>query len=384
MTARAAIEHLAALVAFDSTSHLSNLPIIDHIEAFLAPLGYACSRLPNDTGTKCSLLATLPSATGETHLDGYLFSGHTDVVPVKGQPWSTPPFELIELDDKLYGRGTSDMKGFLACLLAMAPRWAADRPAQPITLMFSYDEEVGCLSAPELGRYAWEAGFRPKLLVVGEPTNMQVVDAHKGIRSYETTVIGLEAHSSNTHLGVNAVAIASELVVALSDLAKQYREIGDVSGRFDPAFTSIHVGVMQGGTARNIIPRECKFLWEIRPLPQHKPEDILEEFNAICADKLAGMKLLDEGCDIATVPVSIVHDLKPDSTNANIASALRCAGANATHAVSYGTEGGIFQRAGFPVIICGPGSIEQAHKPNEWVYKDQLAKCIGFLEQLTC
>lgn len=383
MGVRAAIEHLAALVAFDTVSNKSNLAIIDHIEKFLAPMGYACQRLPNSNGNKASLMATLPAANGETHLDGFIFSGHTDVVPVEGQPWDTDPFTLTLKGELVFGRGTCDMKGFLACLLAQAPLWAANRPTRPITLAFTYDEEIGCLSAPELGQYAWAAGFRPQLFVVGEPTMMEVVDAHKGIRSYETTVIGLEAHSSNTHLGVNAVAIASELVVGLNELAEKYRTIGDSSGRFSPPFSTIHVGVMHGGTARNIIPRECKFLWEIRPLPQHNPDEILEEFNIYVERALKKMHAVDATTSITTTPVTVVYDLKPDASMAALPRALHCAGSNATHAVSYGTEGGIFQRAGFPVIICGPGSIEQAHKPNEFVAVAQLAQCLDFLHTLT-
>ncbi len=377
--------HLAILrdlIAFDTTSRYSNLLLIAWVEDFLDAHGVAHHRLPNAEGNKASLIATLPGADGETIQGGIVLSGHTDVVPVDGQPWDTEPFTLTDKGEYLFGRGTADMKGFLACALSLIPAWTASPPPRPIHLAFSYDEEIGCLSAAALAAHLQELGLQPALVLIGEPTLMQPVDAHKGIRSFETTVTGLEAHSSNTHLGVNAVMIAAELVHALGEMAAEHRARGDASGRFTPPYTTIHVGTIQGGTARNIIPRECKFLWEIRPLPGADADAIKTAFDARAEALIAPHRALDASVSIRTHPASNVAGLHPLNDETILSPLLHLCGANRCTAVSFGTEGGIFQAAGFPVLVCGPGSIDQAHKPNEFVAAEQLTRCVAFLKEL--
>lgn len=376
------LDILRQLIAFDTTSRYSNLALVEWVEAYLDAHGVVHHRLPNTVGNKASLIATLPAADGERLTGGIVLSGHTDVVPVDGQPWDTDPFTLTEKGDVLFGRGTSDMKGFLACALSLIPGWIEQPPARPIHLAFSYDEEVGCLSAPALAAHLNELGLKPALVLIGEPTLMQPVDAHKGIRSFETTVTGFESHSSNTHLGVNAVMIAADLVHYLGELAVEHRAKGDASGRFTPPYTTIHVGVIHGGTARNIIPRECKFLWEIRPLPGADANAIKAQFDARAEALIAPHRALDAAVGIHTNPASNVSGLHPMTDETILSPLLHLCGANRCTAVSFGTEGGIFQAAGFPVLVCGPGSIEQAHKPNEFVATEQLERCLAFLTQL--
>ena len=373
---------LGELVAFDTTSRLSNLALIEHIEGFLDGLSILHHRLPNADGSKACLIATLNAADGEAQRGGIVLSGHTDVVPVDGQPWDTNPFSLVEREALLYGRGTCDMKGFLACALAQIESWAETPPPCPIHLAFSYDEEVGCLAAAPLAAHLKDLGLEPALVVIGEPTEMRIVDAHKGIRSFETTVSGFEAHSSNTHRGVNAVMIAAELIHFLSELAEEYRQKGDASGRFDPPYTTIHVGVVHGGTARNIIPRECKFLWEIRPLPDQDPEEIIQRFQTFAKNVIAPHHDWCEEAAIHTHPASNVCGLHPMQHHEALNDLLHLTGTNQCDAVSFGTEGGVFQKAGFPVLVCGPGSIREAHKPNEFVARAQLEQCMDFLRAL--
>jgi acetylornithine deacetylase len=374
---------LKTLVGFDTTSRLSNLALIEHVEAYLDAHHIPHHRLPNDDGSKACLIATIAASDGESMAGGIVLSGHTDVVPVDGQPWNSNPFLLTDKDDGLlYGRGTCDMKGFIACALAMVPEWVENPPPCPIHFAFSYDEEVGCLAAAPLSAHLNALGISPALVLIGEPTSMRVVDAHKGIRSFETTVSGLEAHSSNTHLGVNAVQIAAELIHKLTSIAARFRELGDDSGRFDPPFTTVHVGVIHGGTARNIIPRECKFLWEVRPLPQHNPDDVLAEFLAHAEEVIAPYRAVFEDASVVTRAVSTVLGLHPMQPQPLLSALLHLAGSNGCNAVSFGTEGGIFQAAGFPVLVCGPGDIAQAHSPNEFIAKSQLADCVDFLRAL--
>jgi acetylornithine deacetylase len=360
---------LGKLVAFDSVSRNSNLPIIAFIEDYLRTYGVACETVPSPDGKKCNLLARIgPDAPG-----GVALSGHSDVVPVDGQSWDSDPFMLTEKGEKFFGRGTSDMKSFIAVCLAFVPELKKLKLSKPMYLAFSYDEEVGCLGVPHLLEHIEGRANKPDFVLIGEPTMMQVVTAHKGVRSFETTVQGLEWHSSQPHYGINAVQVACGLIKFLSELGTKLRD-----ERFDPAWTTVHVGVIAGGTARNIIPKECHFNWEIRPLPGEDADALFAKFEEECAKAAKKTKAV-----ITTQPISRMMGvtLPPEAASWRQA-VMRAANTNREHAVSFGTEAGVFQDYGIPAIICGPGNIEQAHKPNEFIETAQIKDCIDFLSRL--
>lgn len=375
MPSSAAIEHLRRLVAFDTVSRHSNLPVIDYIEAQLAPLGFSCLRVPSHDGAKCNLLARI----GPEKEGGIVLSGHTDVVPVDGQDWHSDPFTLTEKDGKLFGRGTADMKSFIACCLALAPELARTPPARPVYFAFSYDEEVGCLGVPHLLTHMQGRVPAPAFAVVGEPTLMQVVSAHKGVLSFETVVKGVEAHSSQPHLGVNAIHIACELAHFLIGMGKDIADSGARDTRFEPPHSTVHVGIIHGGVARNIIAKECRFVWEIRPLPGIDPDPWLARFEAYCENHRRQMP----GGSIVTTPVSRMLGVAlPAGAQPHLAAVMRAAQTNREHAVSFATEAGVFNAFGIPSIICGPGSIDQAHQPDEFIETAQIDACIDFLRRL--
>jgi len=374
------IEILSSLVGFNSVSSLSNLPVIEFIENYLKGFGVHCQRVPSPDGKKSNLLVRIgPEVAG-----GIILSGHTDVVPVEGQPWDTDPFKLTQRGEIFYGRGTSDMKSFIAVCLAMVPELIAAAKEKPIWFAFSYDEEVGCLGAPYLLDYVVKNIPLPAFAIIGEPTLMQVVTAHKGVISFETTVHGLEWHSSQPHKGINAVQIACRLVNFLAQLHGEMAESGMRDERFDPPHSSVHVGTIQGGTARNIIPRECHFQWEIRPLPGERYEVLIERFQNYCNEQLAVMKKTFDGADITTRSMSRMAGVTlPAHANASCNLVMRCAHTNRELAVSFGTEAGVFNDHGVPAIICGPGDIQQAHKPNEFIERSQISACVEFMLRLT-
>jgi acetylornithine deacetylase len=374
-----AVNLLHSLVSFDTISHNSNLACIEYIEYYLHSLGIHATRLHNADKSKASLIATI----GPRKAGGIVLSGHTDVVPVQGQPWRTNPFELSESDDKtrLHGRGTCDMKGFLACALAMVP-FIKNRSQTPVHLAFSYDEEIGCLAAPAIADFLANQTWKPELVVIGEPTNMRVMDAHKGAYGFVTRVIGLEGHSSKPHLGVNAVMAGAEIVHVLNQLSAEYRQPSRCNDRFDPPYTSIHVGKMHGGSARNIIPNECEIVWEIRALPGQDIQPILDKVESRSAELLHHMHIAYPEASITTTQQSFVPGLRPDIDNRHVHCVMHAAGSNASGAVPFATEAGIFQNQGFTTLVCGPGSIEQAHKANEFVTYEQLSRCLDFLGQL--
>jgi len=372
-----ATQILKDLVAFDSVSRNSNLPIIHHIKEMIEQCGGHVELDPSADGLKANLIARFgPKTDG-----GMVWSGHTDVVPVDGQPWNSDPFTLTEKAGILYGRGTADMKGFLACCLALAPQ-LKDLKA-PVYFCFSYDEEVGCLGAPPLVRHLLKSGARPCVAIIGEPTMMQVVTAHKGVLSYETTVRGLEWHSSQPHLGVNAVHIACDLVAFLAGMAKELKEHGLRDERFEPPHTTVHVGTISGGTARNIIPLECKFHWEIRPLPNYDGDKLFERFQRKANELQTEMQLVSKDAGITTRPMSRMLGVTlPQHAEGECARLMHAAGTNQQHAVSFGTEAGVFNEGGIPAIICGPGDIRQAHKPNEFIAISQISECLHFLQKM--
>ena len=375
-----AIQLLTKLVGFDSVSRNSNLPLIEWIEAYLDVHGVTYERAPSPDGSKTNLLARI----GDAKEGGVVLSGHTDVVPIDGQQWDTDPFTLTQKGDKLFGRGSSDMKSFIAVCLALVPHFKAAKLLRPIYFAFSYDEEVGCLGAPHLLAHMTKTIPLPEYVIIGEPTLMQVVTAHKGVISFETVVHGLEAHSSQPHLGVNSVHIACDLVHFLTQMGKELETKGKRDERFAPAHSTVHVGVINGGTARNIIAKECRFVWEIRPLPGEDADALVARFTAYADTLKKQMQEKYKDADITTKPMSRMTGVTlPERGQNACAKVMRCAHSNQQLAVSFGTEAGVFQDNGIPAIICGPGSIDQAHKPNEWIEISQITACIDFLMRLT-
>ncbi|MBM3585069.1 MAG: acetylornithine deacetylase [Alphaproteobacteria bacterium] len=372
------VDMLARLVAFDTTSRDSNLALIRYVADFLGALGVAVTLTHDDDGHKANLFATLGSGTQ----GGIVLSGHTDVVPVDGQPWTSDPFALTAKGSRLYGRGTCDMKGFLATALALAPEIVRRRPRVPVHLALSYDEEVGCIGVNRLIAQAVRSGVRPRAVIVGEPTDMKVVDAHKGIYAFRTTVTGREAHSSLTHRGVNAILVAADLIGFLGRLADEMAGRAAPETGFDPPYTTVHVGTIKGGTALNIVPRRCAFAWEYRLMPGADEHEVIRRFEEHCAGLLPGLRARAEEVAIETVATNTVPGLDPEPGSAAETLAFALAGSNRAFKVPYGTEAGLFQRAGMATIVCGPGSIDQAHKPDEFVERAQIDACEAFLRRL--
>lgn len=369
---------LRSLVAFPTVSSDSNLALIEWVEHYLDQHGIAHWRV-NEVGNKSSLLARIgPDTQG-----GIVLSGHTDVVPVKDQPWVTDPFELIEKGDWIYGRGTSDMKSFVALALAYVPYFKKTCLTRCVWLAFSHDEEIGCLGAAPMAKALNDRGAAPSLVVIGEPTDMKLIGAHKGIVSFETIVTGREAHSSMPEQGVNAVMIMGELVACLNEIAAEARKTTHADFANVTPYASVHVGVIEGGTARNIIPRYCRIAWEVRPLPKTNLIKLLEPFHEKCASMEVAMKKVDPGASIVTRQLTSVRGLEKVSGDApHMALACTLAKSNSSEAVAFGTEGGIMQGAGLPVIVCGPGSIDQAHQPNEFIKREQLKLGAEFMRRV--
>ena len=371
-------EMLAHLVGFDTTSREGNLPLIAFVEDYLDGWGVPSIRVDYEAGKKTNLYATIgPDIAG-----GIVLSGHTDVVPVDGQPWTSDPFTLTERDGRLYGRGTCDMKGFLAVCLAMVPRFLKAGLKAPIHLALSCDEEVGCRGVRPLVAHMRDHLPRPRAVIVGEPTSMQVVNAHKSALTFATEVTGLEAHSSLTDQGVNSILVAGELLSEINRIRADLIAEGDPSRRFDPPYSTVHVGLISGGTAKNIIPRQCAFQWETRLLPGADPEAVPQRLEAFAKTLEPDMKRVSPDTGIDTQCVNRVPGLAPEEDSPAENLALHLANANATHAVSYCTEAGLFQQIGIPAVICGPGSIVQAHKPDEYIDISELRKCEVFMERL--
>jgi acetylornithine deacetylase len=369
---------LARLISIDSVSASSNLPVVDFVETYLRGHGLQSRRAPNAAGDKAAIMATIgPRVDG-----GVVLSGHTDVVPVDGQPWSSPPFQLRQALGRLYGRGACDMKGFDACVLAMAPAFRDAGLKRPVHIVLSYDEETTCLGSRDVIAWFGDDEPLPAAVIVGEPTMMAVADAHKSVATFRTLVTGREAHSAVPALGANAVAVAADIVSEIGRLARAYEE-GPLDPRFTPPYSTLHVGMIRGGTARNILARECLFHWEFRGLPGVTTASAMAKVQAF-VDAVAAPRLTRfvSGPTIATAIEVDVPPLAAEPGSAAESLALRLTRSNQTIAVSFATEGGQFQAAGLPTIVCGPGSIDQAHKPDEFVDEAQLLACLEFLESL--
>jgi acetylornithine deacetylase len=361
---------LERLVAFDTESAKSNLDLAADIEAYLASRGAAYVKVPNAPGNKATLFATIgPKING-----GVVLSGHTDVVPVEGQAWNGDPFSLRRENGRLFGRGTCDMKGFDALCLAMIPEFQEARLTRPIHIMLSYDEEVGCQGGLDtIARFGRDLP-RPSAAIVGEPTSMQVADAHKSVATYRTLVHGKEAHSARPQLGASAVETACKLVAELYRFADAIKTT--TNPRFDPPYSTVHVGTIHGGTARNILARNCAFQWEFRGLPGVAQNLALAHLNAYAAqihnpNLRIETEIETEVPGLTAAPGCIAERL-----------ALKAAGAERTTTVPFASEAGQFQKAQIPAVVCGPGSIAQAHQPDEYVEIAQLEAGIGFLRRL--
>ncbi|MEO1695445.1 MAG: acetylornithine deacetylase [Pseudomonadota bacterium] len=371
-----AIEILEALVGYDTTSRNSNLDLVAWVEAYLAQHDVRSVRIPDPDMPKASLFATI----GPSDVGGVGLSGHTDVVPVDGQDWETDPFTLTARDGRLYGRGACDMKSFLACALAMVPEFANRRLNVPIHLMFSYDEEVGCTGVVPMIDELGGQLVAPRVVIVGEPTEMAVVDAHKGPYRWQVHLKGRAVHSSLADQGVNTITYAARLIAELDRIEQELKAKRD--DRFDPPYTTLQVTQMEAGRASNIVPETCWFGWEIRALPGVDADGIEARVRA-CAETLeAEMKQTADEAEIRLVRTHFVPPFQANDARDALPLALRLAGTNETAAVAYATEASLFEGADHASIVCGPGNIAQAHTPNEWIEESEIGKCLSFMERL--
>ena len=369
---------LEKLVAFDTTSAKTNLPLIGFVKEYLAGHGIDAALVPTPDGQKASLFATI----GPAGIPGIGLSGHTDVVPVTGQEWTSDPFTLTERDGKLYGRGACDMKGFLACVLAMVPDFKSRALKTPVHIVFSYDEEVGCTGVRPMIAELGSRLTRPRLVVVGEPTSMGIVDSHKGAARFRTTITGREAHSSMAHIGVNAIHYAGLLIAELGRIEEEL-SAGRHDERFTPPYSTLQIGLIEGGRAQNIVPRHCSFSWEVRSLPGFDTAEVIRRFERFVQTRcLPSMQAIGRDTGIETVAVNGIPAFSSGANSEAVSLALKLMGQNATHAVSYGTEAGLFQAGGCDSVICGPGAIEQAHRPDEFLAVGELDRCMAFLAKL--
>lgn len=368
---------LEILVGMPTVSRDSNLVLIEFVRDYLASHGVAAHLVDSECGTKANLYASI----GPVGEGGVVLSGHTDVVPVDQQAWSSDPFRVVERDGRLYGRGTSDMKAFIAIALALVPDMR--RLARPLHLALSYDEEVGCLGAPRLIEALLDAVPRPLAVIVGEPTSMRVVTAHKSMFIFETHVRGYETHSSMQDQGVPAIMYAARLINWLAERQRENRVRACPDCAFAPAYSTLHCGLIQGGTAQNITARDCRFMTDIRTLPDEDPLDYFRALERFAKDELEPeMQAIhpDTGIDFtirAAVPGFFATDADPA-----VELVKQLTGQNATEVVAYGAEAGQFHAAGLSVVVCGPGSIAQAHQPDEYISLEQFEAGTAFMHRL--
>ena len=375
------LEMIEKLISFDTTSRDSNLGLIEWTRDWLKQYGVESSLVYNKEKNKANLFATIHGAAGKLTAPGIVLSGHTDVVPVDGQAWDTDPFKATIKDGRLFARGACDMKGFLGTALAMTPQFVKADLKAPIHFALSYDEEVGCVGVRGLIEQLTHQGFKAAGVIVGEPTSMQVITAHKGKRSFRCTVHGKEAHSALTPLGVNAIEYAAQIITYIRHIADRMGQLEPRDNGFDVPFTTLQTGTIKGGTATNIVPAQCVFDWEFRYLPGANPDAIEKEVRGYAESLLPAMKKVsaDAGIEItqsSDAPGSYLAD-----THAVTQLAIALARNDKTAKVAYATEAGLFEQAGLPSIICGPGSIEQAHKPNEYCDLAQIAQCEAFMDR---
>lgn len=378
-TSLSALDLLERLVAFDTVSDKSNLPLIAFVADYLKGQGIRFVTAPNASGDKAALYASIgPDVDG-----GVVLSGHTDVVPVTGQAWTTDPFILRRDGGRLFGRGACDMKAFDAVCLAMAPALARMPLKAPVHILLSYDEETTCLGVVDIIARMGIDLPRPKAVIVGEPTSMQVADAHKSVASFFTTVHGFEVHSSMPHAGVNAIDGAARIVTELNTIFEEMVTRGDPTGRFSPPYTSVHVGTIDGGTARNITARQCRMNWEYRGVPGLDDTEIPDRIERFAQEIVVPHLQRFGGKARVTTELDIlVPGLAPEPGSVAEILAKRLVNANHTITVPYGSEAGRFQKAGIPTVLCGPGDIAQAHQPDEYIEESQIVACEAFVRKL--
>lgn len=373
--------HLAKLVSFPTISASSNHGINDYVESVCAAYGARLRRFPNADGDKANLLVSIgPEAPG-----GVIFSGHTDIVPTEGQSWTGDPWTLREKNGLLIGRGATDMKGFLACCLAALPAITQKPLARPIHLAFSYDEEVGCSGVGSMAEWIGQSGLKPRLAIIGEATNMDLVAAHKGGLIGWTTVTGKPGHSSQPDRYVNAVMIAADLIASINRIREEMRDGPRFEG-LDPPYSTIQVNQIQGGLHGNIVAESCRFFWEMRIIPGESDYAVLERMQARARELEPAMKKIDPATGISIDVLSRIPGLKPNDDPAIEKELLALLDRATSHAVPYGTEAGIFQNAGVPSVVIGPGDIKDAHQPDESIAISALIDCVGFLTRVgeTC
>jgi len=370
---------LARLIGFATVSRDSNLALIGFIRDYLADLGVECELFHNAEGTKANLFATL----GPQDVGGVVLSGHTDVVPVDGQAWTVEPFALSEREGRLYGRGAADMKGFIASVLAVVPAFLAQPLRIPVHLAFSYDEEVGCLGVRSMLAALAQRPHKPRLCLIGEPTELKPVLGHKGKLAMRCQVHGSACHSAYAPYGVNAIEYAARLIGKLGEIGDGLAQPEHHDTRFDPPFSTVQTGVIKGGRALNIVPEECEFDFEVRALPGFDAQGVADQLQGYAeAELLPRMRAVNQGADIRLEALSAYPGLATpaDSEAARLVALL--SGSAAFGTVAFGTEGGLFDQAGIPTVVCGPGSMEQGHKPDEFVSVEQLQGCDEMLLRL--
>ena len=375
-----AIELLKTLVGFDTTSYNSNLELIEFIQSYLSSYDIDSTLIHDESGKKANLYATI----GRTDIGGVMLSGHTDVVPVAGQDWDTDPFSLTESSDKLYGRGSADMKGFIALVLSRVPEMVSSELTKPIHLAFSYDEEIGCVGVQRMLDLLEHQPIKPSCCIIGEPTGMEVVIGHKGKHATRVKVRGHACHSGQSPLGVNAIDFASELIVYIRKLAHEKAQNGPFDKDYEVPYTTLHTGVVGGGTALNIVPNLCQFDFEIRHLYEEDPQHLLDQIENFARDHLENeMHLIDSDTGFDFETLATYPGLLTDPGIEFVTYVKGLLDNNAHSKVIFGSEGGLFQkRLGIPTLVCGPGNIDQAHKANEYISLNQLQKGGNFLDCL--
>ncbi|MFC6298022.1 acetylornithine deacetylase [Pseudomonas sp. CCM 7893] len=368
---------LKTLVGFDTTSRESNLQLIAFVRDYLEGFGIASELVYNDERSKANLFATF----GPADRPGIVLSGHTDVVPVDGQPWTVPPFELTERDGKLYGRGTADMKGYIACVLALVPSLVNAPLQMPVHITLSYDEEVGCLGVRSLLKVLEQRPVKPMLCIIGEPTELKPVLGHKGKLAMRCDVHGEACHSAYAPSGVNAIEYAAELIGELGRIGQRLK--GHQDARFDPPFTTVQTGLISGGKALNIVPADCRFDFEVRALPSQNPAVVADELKAYAEQQvLPRMQAVSEQSAIRFTELSAYPGLVTDERSQAAELIAAFSGSREFGTVAFGTEGGLFDAVGIPTVVCGPGSMDQGHKPDEFVSVTQLDRCDEMLRRM--
>jgi acetylornithine deacetylase len=377
----ATIAEITKLIGFDTTSRDSNLPLIDYVVERLESVGIESTLVHNAEGTKANMLATIPASDG-TRTGGIVLSGHTDVVPVDGQVWSSAPFVPEIRDGKLYARGTSDMKSFLAVIMAKLEMIAQAKLAEPIHLAFSYDEEVGCIGAVDLVAAITEAGLNPRGCIVGEPTSMRVVRGHKSVNVIRVDFRGVAAHSSLTTQGVNAISAAAEFTAFVDSAARGFTQDGPFDEAFIVPHTTTTVNKIEGGIAVNTIPADCTVHFEFRSIAADDPSALIERFRSEAKRIEAAMQERNSAARVEFEVLAKTPGLDTPEDAEIVSLAAEWGGTASPDKATYGTEAGLFFNAGIPTVVCGPGDIAQAHAPDEFIALDQIAQCEGFMDKL--